>query len=329
MGIPVLATLGITIGLFAFLAFTHQPAEAASMTFTTDTTITTDQTIAAGETWTINSGVTLAIASGVTVTNSGTIDIKSSGFLFVGDGTIVNNPDGSIIISGTFGTSAGSFGVQNGGTITNNPGGVFHNSGFLNNTGTFDNSFGGTLRNTERIDNYGTINNAGTVDNMAFINNLGSINNGCGGIVNNEGTLIGNPINNVDCVYSLNLFEATNPSDGVIDLSQEATAKTQTNDVTVDDVTFRWIAPSSNIETEIVPLTLGSAENVFTPDEVGDWIVEADFNNGVIVRETLNVPFMVIPESPLGVLALVGSSLGVLVAYFKFRHSKSPTSKGF
>jgi hypothetical protein len=119
-----------------------------------------------------------------------------------------------------------------------------------------------------------------------------------------------------DPEYNLNLFEDTDPSDGVINLGDAARAVADTNDPLVTQVEFRWIDPSSNVDaTTTVPLVAGEAEDTFTPDEVGTWTVEADFGNGVIVRETLHIDFLVIPESPVGVAALIVSSLAALGAF--------------
>src|SRR2546425_7457768 len=89
--IAVTVAFTVAIGLFVFLFFPARPAEAASMTFTSNTTITSDQTIASGETWTVNPGVTLVIAEGVTIINEGVIN----------NGTINNNFGGTI--NGNFG----------------------------------------------------------------------------------------------------------------------------------------------------------------------------------------------------------------------------------
>src|SRR5437867_855207 len=100
------------------------PAEAASMTFTTDTTITTDQTISAGETWTVNEGVTLTVNAGVFITNNGEIDnlgnIDDSGFVL--NYALFNN-DGNVNIN--------SYGIVN------------YDSGTLNNDGLIHNILGG------------------------------------------------------------------------------------------------------------------------------------------------------------------------------------------
>jgi hypothetical protein len=116
------------------------------------------------------------------------------------------------------------------------------------------------------------------------------------------------------CHYSLNLFEDGDPSDLVYDLGQEARAVAETDDPVVTEVTFRWNNPSGDtVDIEIVPLSLtGQAESTFAPNEVGTWTVIADFGNGVVIQETLDIDFMVIPESSMGVIALLVSSLAAL-----------------
>jgi len=52
--VPVIVSI-LILGTLGF----SQDAHAASRTFTVDTTITSDETILSGETWTINPGVTL------------------------------------------------------------------------------------------------------------------------------------------------------------------------------------------------------------------------------------------------------------------------------
>jgi hypothetical protein len=132
-----------------------------------------------------------------------------------------------------------------------------------------------------------------------------------------------------DPEYNLNLFEDSNPSDGVIDLGDDARAVADTNDPTVTQVVFRWIDPSSNVdETTTVPLVAGEAEDSFTPDEVGTWIVEADFGNGEVIQKTLNIDFLVIPESPIGIAALMASSLAALGAFMFLRRRSSNGTTG-
>ncbi|HEV8404571.1 MAG TPA: LamG domain-containing protein [Nitrososphaera sp.] len=131
------------------------------------------------------------------------------------------------------------------------------------------------------------------------------------------------------CHYSLNLFEDGDPSDLVYNLGQEARAVAETDDPVVTQVEFAWTDPSANIETELVAMTLGSAESTIIPDEVGMWTVEADFGNGIVVRQELHIDFMVIPESAIGVIALMGSSLAALGGFmFWKRRSKSNPTDG-
>ena len=129
--------------------------------------------------------------------------------------------------------------------------------------------------------------------------------------------------------YGLSLFEGVNPSDLTINLGQEVTAVANTDNAGVDQVTFRWIDPSSNVdETTPVPLSSGSAQDAFTPDEQGTWTVEADFGNGVVIQKTLNISFLVIPESAIGTLALVGSALAVLGVFVAVRRRSGNNSAG-
>jgi hypothetical protein len=129
-------------------------------------------------------------------------------------------------------------------------------------------------------------------------------------------------------IYDLQLFEGSNSSDGVLILGEQARAVAETDDNKVDAVTFRWIDPSGNEDRTIsVTLGRGSAEDAFMPDEVGTWTIEADFGNGLVIQETLHIDFLVIPESPIGLIALIASSLAVLGG-FLFLKRRSNTSNG-
>jgi hypothetical protein len=120
--------------------------------------------------------------------------------------------------------------------------------------------------------------------------------------------------------YLLRLFEGEQESDGIIDLGQEISAVASTRDTSIDQVIFRWIDPSNDIvETAAVPLNLGSSKASFEPDKLGTWIVEADFGNGEVVQKTLDISFIVIPESPIGIIALLGSAVATLGAYALLR----------
>ncbi len=94
--IPVIASI-LILGSLGLI----QDAHAASIIFTTDTTITSDATIGGGDTWQINPGVTLTINPGVTITNFGTITnlgtIINAGTID-NRGTIINDFSKTIIL---------------------------------------------------------------------------------------------------------------------------------------------------------------------------------------------------------------------------------------
>lgn len=124
--------------------------------------------------------------------------------------------------------------------------------------------------------------------------------------------------------YNLALLEDGNPSDGVITLGEDITAKASTDDPDVDNVTFTWIRPDSSIaRTQNVTLSGGAAYDTFVPDMLGTWIVRADFNNGVTLVTTLNITFQVIPESIIGAIAPVATGLAAFIVYRYYRSGRS------
>ncbi len=166
-------------------------ADAASMTFSSDTTISDNEIISNGQTWTINSDVT--ISSGVTVTIEDGGRINNYGTI-QNNGIIENNEQ--ILNYGT---------INNYATINNN------NDSIINNYSTIENKVGGIINNDGTIENYnnqsivsvGTINNNGTIINnntitnwnYATINNYNTIENN--GTINNY--YGGDRIINYDC----------------------------------------------------------------------------------------------------------------------------------
>lgn len=116
--------------------------------------------------------------------------------------------------------------------------------------------------------------------------------------------------------------ENGNPSDLSVNINQEVKAVADTIDLEVAEVTFRWIDPNTNVDqTTVSPISGGSAEDTFAPDAAGLWTVEADFGNGVVVQ-TLGVSFFVLPESPIGAFATIGSTLAVLGVFVRMRSVK-------
>jgi hypothetical protein len=95
--------------------------------------------------------------------------------------------------------------------------------------------------------------------------------------------------------YSLTLYEGSNPSDGVINLGEDITAKATTTNNDIINVKFRWIDPSNNeARTNTVNIVNGEASDAYTPNQVGTWKVVAEFSNGTIVVKELQVPFQVV-----------------------------------
>jgi len=121
--------------------------------------------------------------------------------------------------------------------------------------------------------------------------------------------------------YALELKQggANIPNGGNAQIDGTITANATTDSSTATQVNFTRINPDTTIETQIVQLTLGSAQYTFTPAVVGHYTILADFGDGVILEKELEVSFNVIPESPLGALALIASSMAALGAYMKFR----------
>jgi hypothetical protein len=124
----------------------------------------------------------------------------------------------------------------------------------------------------------------------------------------------------VEPTYNIELFEGDHGSDYTINLGQEVRAKATTNDNSIRSVTFRWIDPSNNeVRNTTVNIVSGEASDTYTPNQVGTWQVIAEFSDGTIVVKELQVPFQVVPESIIGALSVIGSSLAVLAVYRRKR----------
>ena len=141
---------------------------------------------------------------------------------------------------------------------------------------------------------------------------------------NNNRIIVTDAANKVIKVFSpsrsLILYEDTNESDGIIDLGKSVTAKTTTKNNNDANVTFRWLDPNGNeSRNTTAPIVNGEASDTYTPDEVGTWQVVAEFSNGTTIVKDLHVPFQVIPESIIGMISVIGSSLAVLALYRRKR----------
>ena len=127
------------------------------------------------------------------------------------------------------------------------------------------------------------------------------------------------------------------PSDGVISLGEDITARAVTDNLNITSVRFKWIDPTNNIvrdyEGQLIYLNEGDTTilvsfDTFTPDKTGIWTVATEFSDGTIVLKTLDVSFQVVPESIIGALAVIGSSLAVLALYRRKRAVNNSNKEG-
>lgn len=132
----------------------------------------------------------------------------------------------------------------------------------------------------------------------------------------------------VTCTYTLELFEGDQLSDFILNLNQEVKAVASTSDPAVDEVEFRWIDPANNVvQTTTKPIA--EAQDLFTPSSSGSWTVEADFRNGTVLRQTVEVGFFVLPESPIGPIAIISAAIGTLWFMVMKRRMNSTAVAGF
>jgi hypothetical protein len=116
------------------------------------------------------------------------------------------------------------------------------------------------------------------------------------------------------------------PSDGVVSLDHQVTAVFETQSVLGNEITFSWVNPSGEVvRIETKPLEM-TAQDDFIPNSPGHWSVVAESLHLRAVVASFDVSFSVIPESPIGIVALLSSSLLALVAFiFWNRRTKSNT----
>jgi len=121
------------------------------------------------------------------------------------------------------------------------------------------------------------------------------------------------------------------PSDGIVVLNHQVTAIFETESILANEITFSWIKPSGEIaSTETLPLE-STAQDSFEPNTPGHWTVEADSLHLHTVLASFDVPFSVIPESPIGIIALIGSSAATLAGFviLKRKHGSAATGSDY
>ena len=130
-------------------------------------------------------------------------------------------------------------------------------------------------------------------------------------------------IGGVTADYGLSIFQQGTqvPDGGNVDTTHSVTAIASSTDVTVTQVKFTWTDPTSSVVRTTT--TTGPFQDAMTMTTPGTWMITADFGNGYIVHQTVNVTIFVLPESPVGALALMASSLGALGAFMAIRKSRN------
>lgn len=273
---------------------------AESTIFTTDQVINTEAIVNSNETWIVEDDVNITL-NNITI-NYGTMIIK---------GSLYTNQQ-----------------IKNYGIIINND--TLINNGYIINSGQIINN--GIMNNTSIINNANVINNTGVINNQGYIYNFGSINNITGtvsddemlalfpgiitGQVNNEGVIIEpDPSNSTSSSGSGASISSTSCdltlSSNVINGGESITASVNTN---AASVTFEWIDPLGQIQRTIVDNSQ-PFNDTYAPLIHGEWTVNAICDNGTNDQKVFNMNFNVLPEFPIGVIAMLITSISILAAY--------------
>ena len=113
--------------------------------------------------------------------------------------------------------------------------------------------------------------------------------------------------------YALTLYHGNNVVNGSVSADEQLTAAAITNDTSVSKIVFTWTdSTNSPIRNVTVAAASGHANDTFTPSQPGQWIVHANFGNGNVRTVQFNVSFSVLPESPIGSIALTLGSMAAL-----------------
>lgn len=229
------------------------------------------------------------------INNHGYLAIRIDRVIFVNNGTIINYDKISFNGPGD-GINAVDGIIENYNEISS----VETN---FNNEGKFINNGKITSGDLNFI-NYGVVINNNLMQSNNIYNNSIIVN--CGTI---DATIYGNSLQPCNCY--LVIYPDT------VRIGEYVTASVFTNS-TIDNVRFRW---SDNLgEKRNVIDNLEPFEDVYNPDTAGEWTVEAICSDGSISIKTLHVSFLVLPESIIGTIAIIGSSLTIMIAYILKRY---------
>ena len=330
--VQVLIPVFITV-TFLVLILSYQQA------FATDTIISSNTTlsgVAEGDTVIINPGVKVSATGEIagTLINNGILE-ANDGFRIFGQGTLTNNEGGIVVSIGPVGFGMG--------------GGTFNNAGLFTVYDHIDGNIAICYKIVDGscLDGYPIINNqptgvvyggqiAGT-ESLTF-NNSGII--ACNVEFDPPGSTsyIGNrPICDATLFSNqgMQLFEGNGLSDEVLPLNQPLRVVALHNtlncldpndpvcpDFRAVDLTISWINPSGDTVRQI-HFNAPTGYDSFSPDMAGEWMIVADFGGGDVFAKSVNVPINVVPESAIGAVALVGSSLAVLGAFICFKRQNT------
>jgi hypothetical protein len=127
-------------------------------------------------------------------------------------------------------------------------------------------------------------------------------------VILNNGSITFNPIEPCPtCSLSL--------SDDTINIGESITATVSTDfsHNFLAYVKLKWIDPTNTVRRDTAYNT--TLQDSFIPDMVGQWTVVIECFGEDVLIQTFDVGFMVLPESTIGAVAIVGASVAVLIVY--------------
>lgn len=129
---------------------------------------------------------------------------------------------------------------------------------------------------------------------------------------------------------AMSMLENVPPRDGdylvildssIINIGQTINVTAITTDPNVKHVKFEWIDPALNVARTAIDDSPPFTDS-FAPKMPGSWFVKSDFSGSPTVA-TIYVKFFEIPESAMGIVALIGSSLAVLGFWITQRRTRT------
>ena len=109
-----------------------------------------------------------------------------------------------------------------------------------------------------------------------------------------------------------------------VPVNTQVTAVVVKIDPKITNIQFTWVDGDGVIVRNFLA-TSAPYVDMYTPNSVGSWMVSALCMEGIMIQQQLLVEFsvFVLPESPIGAIALMGSSVAAFGAYFLLRKPKT------